>query len=112
MSRKKNFNDVNDNEQVNMDSYYEPDVDDIINEFYPKPKQKRKRRKSSDEFYVKGADLLEEIKKYNESKKLDAEKRNVPFDQGKGIISDDLAIMIMKICTRFSLHPKFFRLFL
>ena len=27
---------------------------------------------------------------------------------GKGIISEELGIMIMKICTRFSLHPKFF----
>lgn len=27
---------------------------------------------------------------------------------GKGIISEELGAMIMKICTRFSLHPKFF----
>jgi hypothetical protein len=27
---------------------------------------------------------------------------------GKGIITNELGIMIQKICTRFSLHPRFF----
>lgn len=99
------------NEHYDLNEYYnEPDVDEILDDICPKPKQKRK--KSSDQYYVKGSDLLEEIKKYQQSKKEDAEKRGVPLEEGKGIISEQLGIMIMKICTRFSLHPKFFRLYL
>lgn len=57
-----------------LDEYYdETDVDDILNEI-AKPTEKRKRRKSPEEFYVKGADLINEIKKYKESKQQNADK--------------------------------------
>ena len=56
------------------DDYYdEEDVDDILNEI-AKPTEKRKRRKSPEEYYVKGADLINEIKKYKESKQQNAEE--------------------------------------
>jgi len=52
------------------------------------------------EYYVKAEDLINEIRKYQESKK---NSKN-----GKGIISEELGLMIMKICTRFSMHPRFY----
>jgi len=55
--------------------YDEPDIDDILDDICPKPRQKRSRKKSTDKYYVKGADLLEEIKKYRETKQKDAESR-------------------------------------
>lgn len=30
------------------------------------------------------------------------------IQNGLGLITEELGIMIMKICTRFSLHPRFF----
>ena len=54
------------------------------------------------EYYVKAEDLINEIRKYQESKK------NSP--DGKGKISEELGLMIMKICTRFSMHPRFYRI--
>ena len=63
-------------EHYDINEYYnEPDVDDILDDICPKPKQKRTRKKSTDKYYVKGADLLEEIKKYRKSKQKDAEAR-------------------------------------
>lgn len=63
-------------EHYDINEYYnEPNVDDILDDICPKPKQKRTRKKSTDKYYVKGADLLEEIKKYRESKQKDAEVR-------------------------------------
>ena len=50
-------------EHYDINEYYnEPDVDDILDDICPKPKQKRTRKKSTDKYYVKGSDLLEEIK--------------------------------------------------
>jgi hypothetical protein len=57
-------------------------------------KEKRK------EYYVKAEDLIAELRKYKESK--------AKSPDGKGKISEELGIMIMKICTRFSMHPRFF----
>ena len=63
-------------EHYDINEYYnEPNVDDILDDICPKPKQKRTRKKSTDKYYVKGADLLEEIKKYRKSKQKDAEAR-------------------------------------
>lgn len=63
-------------EHYDINEYYnEPNVDDILDDICPKPKQKRTRKKSTDKYYVKGADLLEEIKKYRESKQKDADTR-------------------------------------
>jgi hypothetical protein len=43
---------------------------------------------------------MNELRKYQESKKFDPE--------GRGLISEELGIMILKICTRFSMHPRFY----
>lgn len=58
-------------------------IDDILSEL-PKTPKKRNRRKSTDEYYVKGADLIEEIKKYQISKREDAEKRGVSYEERHG----------------------------
>ena len=64
------------NEHYDINDYYnEPDIDDILDDICPKPKQKKSRKKSTDKYYVKGADLIAEIKKYRDSKKKDAEER-------------------------------------
>jgi hypothetical protein len=62
----------------------------------PSDKEKKK------EFYVKKEDLMRELRAYQASKAASPDH--------KGIISEELGIMIMKICTRFSLHPRFFRI--
>lgn len=59
-----------------------------------------KKPKKDKEYYVNNKELGEEIRKYQESKKNDPE--------GKGVISEELGEMIMKICIRFSLHPRFY----
>lgn len=56
------------------------DINEVLAEL-PGEKKKRIRRKSTDEYYVKGAELIEEIKKYQISKKADAENRGVPFEE-------------------------------
>lgn len=78
--KKAKFNDYDGNQELNdnfnINEYYnEPDIDDILDDICPKPRQKRSRKKSSDKYYVKGADLLEEIKKYRDSKQKDAKSR-------------------------------------
>lgn len=70
------------NEDESFEFYDE--IDDIdVNEVLAElpEKKKRIRRNSTDEYYVKGAELIEEIKKYQISKKADAEARNVPFEE-------------------------------
>ena len=62
---------------------------------------KKERKK---EYYVKGADLKEELRKYHASK--------ANSEDGKGYISEELGTMILKICTRFSMHPRFYRIFI
>lgn len=77
--------------------------DDIMKQFLNPQEQFQKqmtKKRRSKQFYVKGKDLIQQIRKYQQSMKADPE--------GKGIISQQLGSMILKICTRFSLHPKFF----
>ena len=80
------YNESNDIDETNnifeYDELTDIDVDEVLNEL-PKEPKKRIRRKSTDEYYVKGAELIEEIRKYQESKKLDAEKRGVPLEERK-----------------------------
>lgn len=80
------YNESNDIDETNnifeYDELTDIDVDEVLNEL-PKESKKRIRRKSTDEYYVKGAELIEEIRKYQESKKLDAEKRGVPLEERK-----------------------------
>jgi hypothetical protein len=80
----KESNDIDEtNDIFEYDELTDIDVDDVLNEL-PKEPKKRTRRKSTDEYYVKGAELIEEIRKYQESKKLDAEKRGVPLEKRNG----------------------------
>ena len=77
--------------------------DDIMKQFLNPQEQFQKqmtKKRRSKQFYVKGKDLIQQIRKYQQSMKADPE--------GKGVISQQLGSMILKICTRFSLHPKFF----
>lgn len=97
----QNINDIdNEYDDQYLDSYEE---DDILKQFQNPDeafqKQMTKKRRSK-QFYVKGKDLIQQIRKYQQSIKTDP--------QGKGYISQELGTMILKICTRFSLHPKFF----
>lgn len=111
--RKKRINDdVNDelNEKYNSINQFDDQFDDQFGfqkQISFLDEQKKKKPKDR-EFYVKGADLIEEIRKYQKSKLEDAEKRGVPLEQGQGIISEQLGIMIIKIATRFSMHPRFY----
>lgn len=90
----------NEYSEQNYDQY---DEQDILKQFQYNQEdfaaQMTKKRRSK-QFYVKGKDLIEQIRKYQQSMKTDPE--------GKGYISQQLGLMILKICTRFSLHPKFF----
>lgn len=85
------------------DFQYDQDQIDYLSELQQQDrnfqKQMSKKRKSK-EYYVKGKDLIQQIRKYQQSRKKDPE--------GKGYISEELGSMILKICTRFSLHPKFY----
>lgn len=95
---------TNNSYEDNYDEDYDYDEYQKELEKIDKPKIKAKDK----EYYVKGADLIAEIRKYQDSKKIDAKKRKIPIEQGQGIISDALGEMIIKICTRFSMHPRFY----
>ena len=93
------------------DSYSEQE--DILQKIHQQQlqndlKPKTAKRTKSKEYYVKGADLKQQIRKYQQSKRLDAQQRGVPYQQGNGIMSEQLGQMIIKICTRFSMHPRFY----
>lgn len=111
--RKKRINDdVNDelNEKqnsTNQSTYQFDDQFEFQKQISFLDEQKKKKPRDR-EFYVKGADLIEEIRKYQKSKQEDAEKRGVPLEQGQGIISEQLGVMLIKIATRFSMHPRFY----
>lgn len=73
-----------------------------------KLEQQNNKRTRNKEYYVKGSELKAQIEKYQKSKRQDAEKRGVPYEEGEGEISEALGEMIIKICERFSRHPRFF----
>lgn len=61
-------------DDISIDTYYnDTDIDEVLDEI-SKPKVAKKKRKQ-EEFYVKGADLITEIKKYQVSKQQDADMR-------------------------------------
>ena len=62
------------------DYYNDEDIDSIVAQL--PVKKKRNRRSSTDEYYVKGSELIEEIKKYQESKRKDAETRRCRYKLG------------------------------
>ena len=80
---KDNYDDDNLDNDNYIDDYNEDnddlyEIDNILDDVI-KSQPTKKRRKTPEEYYVKGADLINEIKKYHESKRQDAEARNVPY---------------------------------
>ena len=97
------FNDDQMNDQSYDSNFQDQDEIDYLSQLQKEDQQlakQMKKQRRSKEYYVKGKDLIEQIRKYQESLKNDPE--------GKGYISEQLGSMILKICTRFSLHPKFY----
>lgn len=106
--RKKKDPDLQ-NEQLN-DIDYQIDNDDDFDyqRQIQKLEQQNNKRTRNKEYYVKGSELRAQIEKYQKSKRADAEKRGVSYEEGDGEISEALGEMIIKICERFSRHPRFF----
>lgn len=72
------FNENMDDElelELDIEDEFEDDYDLSDDSEFQKTKKTRRRTKSTDEYYVKGAELIAEIKKYHESKRKDAEAR-------------------------------------
>lgn len=99
------------NEQLNdIDKFDDFDSDDDFDyqRQIAKLEHQNNKRTRNKEYYVKGSELKAQIEKYQKSKREDAEKRGVPYEEGQGEISEALGEMIIKICERFSRHPRFF----
>lgn len=108
MWKKKKKDPQIQNEQLN-DIDYQNDIDDFdYQRQIEKLEQQNNKRTRNKEYYVKGSELRAQIEKYQKSKRADAEKRGVPYEEGQGEISEALGEMIIKICERFSRHPRFF----
>lgn len=109
MWKKKKKDPQVQNEQLNDIDYQNDDVDDFdYQRQIEKLEQQNNKRTRNKEYYVKGSELKAQIEKYQKSKREDAEKRGVPYEEGEGEISQELGEMIIKICERFSRHPRFF----
>lgn len=110
--RKKKIdtqNDIQNQNQANMHNFDDFDEDDFdYQKQLAKLEQQNNKRTRNKEYYVKGSELRAQIEKYQKSKRADAEKRGVPYEEGQGEISEALGEMIIKICERFSRHPRFF----
>lgn len=108
--KKKDIqNDIQNQNQVNQTSFDDFDDDDFdYQKQLAKLEQQNNKRTRNKEYYVKGSELRAQIEKYQKSKREDAEKRGVPYEEGQGEISEALGEMIIKICERFSRHPRFF----
>lgn len=98
LKQSQNINFYDDNYQDDYD--YETQLQKLYHQ--------NKKRTRDKEYYVKGSELKAQIEKYQKSKREDAEKRGVPYEEGVGQISQELGEMIIKICERFSRHPRFF----
>ena len=99
------------NEQLNdIDNFDDFDSDDDFDyqRQIAKLEHQNNKRTRNKQYYVKGSELKAQIEKYQKSKREDAEKRGVPYEEGQGEISEALGEMIIKICERFSRHPRFF----
>ena len=108
MWKKKKKDPQIQNEQLN-DIDYQNDIDDFdYQRQIEKLEQQNNKRTRNKEYYVKGSELKAQIEKYQKSKREDAQKRGVPYEEGQGEISEALGEMIIKICERFSRHPRFF----
>ena len=106
MWKRKKKDSQTQNEQINNSYDFEDDFD--YQKQIEKLQQQNNKRTRNKEYYVKGSELKAQIEKYQKSKREDAEKRGVPYEEGQGEISEALGEMIIKICERFSRHPRFF----
>lgn len=106
--KKDTQNENNDQFQTNdrYDDFQQDDFD--YQKQLAKLEQQNNKRTRNKEYYVKGSELKAQIEKYQKSKREDAERRGVPYEEGQGEISEALGEMIIKICERFSRHPRFF----
>ena len=68
-----NYNDFDEE----LDNELDEELDNELNKYKLSKKKKPRER----EYYVKGADLIAEIKKYQDSKRADAEARGVPLEE-------------------------------
>lgn len=106
--KKKDIQNQNIDQQQNINSYDDFEDDFDYQRQIQKLQQQNNKRTRNKQYYVKGSELKAQIEKYQKSKKEDAEKRGVPYKEGEGEISEALGEMIIKICERFSRHPRFF----
>ena len=87
MRKRKDFdeedsiNELDDDKELNFDDFEEFDdfedfEDDIYNKFENElERAKREKKEKRKEFYVKGSELKEEIRKYQESKKNSPDRK-------------------------------------
>ena len=104
--KKKEQDEFQNITQSNFDDFDDSDFD--YQKQLAKLQQQNNKRTRNKEYYVKGSELKAQIEKYQKSKREDAEKSGVPYEEGEGEISQELGEMIIKICERFSRHPRFF----
>lgn len=74
------FDEDQEYDDINLNDELNDELDDELNKLKKLDKEKKKKPRER-EYYVKGADLIAEIKKYQESKKADAEARGVPLEE-------------------------------
>lgn len=72
-----NYNDFDEELDNELDNELDEELDNELNKYKLSKKKKPRER----EYYVKGADLIAEIKKYQDSKRADAEARGVPLEE-------------------------------
>lgn len=68
-------------DDINLNDELENELDDELNKELNKLAKEKKKKPREREYYVKGADLIAEIKKYQDSKRADAEARGVPLEE-------------------------------
>ena len=107
--KKKDILEQEDIQKQNIDDFDNFDDEDFdYQRQLAKLEHQNNKRTRNKEYYVKGSELRAQIEKYQRSKREDADSRGVPYEEGVGQISEALGEMIIKICERFSRHPRFF----
>ena len=74
------FDEDQEYDDINLNDELYDELDDELNKLKKLDKEKKKKPRER-EYYVKGADLIAEIKKYQDSKRADAEARGVPLEE-------------------------------
>ena len=76
-----NYNDFDEELNNDFDEELDNELDEELDNELNKYKLSKKKKPREREYYVKGADLIAEIKKYQDSKRADAEARGVPLEE-------------------------------